>query len=246
MANFGVDVVLPVVKDFFRTVLKTLGPHAPLHSEAKLLNWCSSEVSQDAVYHYRCLCHELTKTLSVDETFASCLNKSGYWLSVVAFWNAAMAQMWPMIIQKEQRMGPGPENLRRSGESVNGFFHIQIHVRRKHSVGRLAKKDVAKREKNTADTSRLPLECAGSPTSQSVLWNNGNSISCSPGCAYVSKIKRTNHCRSATSWSCVCVSVAILRGKRIWEHPGISKFALACILQETLLHIARFVLGTTC
>ena len=38
MANFGVDVVLPVVKDFFRTVLKTLGPHAPLHSEAKLLN----------------------------------------------------------------------------------------------------------------------------------------------------------------------------------------------------------------
>ena len=155
MANFGVDVVLPVVKDFFRTVLKTLGPHAPLHSEAKLLNWCSSEVSQDAVYHYRCLCHELTKTLSVDETFASCLNKSGYWLSVVAFWNAAMAQMWPMIIQKEQRMGLDPKICDEAVKVSMDFFTYRFMF-----GASILSADLRKRTwQNVKKTQLTPADC---------------------------------------------------------------------------------------
>eukprot|EP00438_Fugacium_kawagutii_P009631 Skav214980 [mRNA] locus=scaffold508:78764:83263:- [translate_table: standard] len=100
MAEFGSKVVLPYVKDIFRAVLKTVGPHAPLPTDSPLLQWSCSAASQEEVYSYRLLCHSFTKTLSMDETFATCLNKNGYWLSVVAFWNAVLAQMWPSILQK--------------------------------------------------------------------------------------------------------------------------------------------------
>ena len=109
MADFGADVVLPLVKEIYRTVLKTLGPHAPLPSQAALLSWNSGASAQDAVYRYRRRCHNMTKTLPVDETFASCLNKSGYWLSVVAFWNAVLAQIWPGIVGKEDAASVHPE-----------------------------------------------------------------------------------------------------------------------------------------
>lgn len=101
MAEFGAQVVLPYVKAMFRAVLKTIGPHAPLPTDSPLLQWACSAASQHEVYSYRLLCHAFTKTpLSMDETFATCLNKNGYWLSVVAFWNSVLAQMWPSMLKK--------------------------------------------------------------------------------------------------------------------------------------------------
>lgn len=122
MANFGVDVVLPIVKTLFRTVLKTLGPHAPLQTGSPLLNWCSSESAQWAVYSYTCLCFELTKTLPVKETFASCLNKNGYWLSLIAFWNAVLVQMWPVIIGNTDSVSLCPEISDAAVKTSMDFF----------------------------------------------------------------------------------------------------------------------------
>lgn len=40
--------------------------------------------------------------LHMVKTLASCLNKNGYWLSVVAFWNRLMAQLWPAVTRCEE------------------------------------------------------------------------------------------------------------------------------------------------
>ena len=102
MSEFGNRVALPIMKELFRSVLFTLGPHAPLPTNSSWLSWASSEKTQEEVYLYRCLCHELTKTESMDETFATCLNKSGYWLSVVAFLNTVLEQMWVGVLEKKE------------------------------------------------------------------------------------------------------------------------------------------------
>ena len=82
MADFGAQVVIPLIKDFFRAVLQSLGPHAPLPTQSDLLTWSCSAATQRHVHLYRCLCHSFTKTcelsVSMEETFATCLNKNGY------------------------------------------------------------------------------------------------------------------------------------------------------------------------
>lgn len=128
MADFGTRVVLPVVKDIFRTVLKTVGPHAPLPTDAELLSWSSSTAVQEEVHLYRCLCHAFTKTLSMDmdETFATCLNKNGYWLSVVSFWNALLAQIWPKVLRKDESLALRPEICDAAVKTAMDFFTVRF------------------------------------------------------------------------------------------------------------------------
>lgn len=145
MADFGADVVLPLVKDVYRTVLKMLGPHAPLQSQAALLTWNSTALAQDAVYRYRRICHNMTKTLHVDETFASCLNKSGYWLSVVGFWNAVLAQIWPGIAGKKDALSLQPEIGDDAVRLAMDFFYISLSVWCWNSFCRYPQEDLAEK-----------------------------------------------------------------------------------------------------
>ena len=98
MASFESKVVVPILKDLFLSMLKTLGPHAPLPSDAPLLHWSTVKATQEDVHLYRVLCHELTRTIPMDETLANCLNKNGYWLSSVGFLNEVLVQMWPSVV----------------------------------------------------------------------------------------------------------------------------------------------------
>ncbi|CAE7236068.1 unnamed protein product [Symbiodinium sp. CCMP2592] len=94
-AQFGQQVALPILKRIFRIVLRTLGPHSPLPTDSPLLSWVADAEGLQAVYEFRLLCSDLTKTLDMDETFASCVNKSGYWLTTIAFWTSVLSQVWP-------------------------------------------------------------------------------------------------------------------------------------------------------
>jgi len=94
-AQFGQQVALPLLKRVFRIVLRTLGPHSPLPTDSPLLNWNADAEGLQAVYEFRLKCSDLTKTLDMDETFASCVNKSGYWLTTIAFWTSVLSQVWP-------------------------------------------------------------------------------------------------------------------------------------------------------
>ena len=98
MASFESRVVVPILKELFLSMLKTLGPHAPLPSDALLLHWSTLKATQEDVHAYRVLCHELTRTTPMDETLANCLNKNGYWLSSVGFLNEVLVQMWPSVV----------------------------------------------------------------------------------------------------------------------------------------------------
>ena len=52
------------------------------------------------MYNYRLSCFAQTKTLaSKDETFASCLNKAGYWVSLTSFLNTILMQAWPTVLR---------------------------------------------------------------------------------------------------------------------------------------------------
>ncbi|CAE7518350.1 Ammecr1l, partial [Symbiodinium necroappetens] len=87
-------------KSFFRVLLKHLGPHATLPSDSPLLRWKCGREACDAVYNYRLSCFAQTKTLaSKDETFASCLNKAGYWVSLTSFLNTILMQAWPTVLR---------------------------------------------------------------------------------------------------------------------------------------------------
>lgn len=94
-AQFGQQVALPLLKRVFRIVLRTLGPHSPLPTDSPLLSWNADAEGLQAVYEFRLKCSDLTKTLDMDETFASCVNKSGYWLTTIAFWTSVLSQVWP-------------------------------------------------------------------------------------------------------------------------------------------------------
>ncbi|CAE7877999.1 unnamed protein product, partial [Symbiodinium microadriaticum] len=94
-AQFGQQIALPILKRLFRIVLRTLGPHSPLPTDSPLLSWSADAEGLQAVYELRLLCSDLTKTLDMDETFASCINKSGYWLTTIAFWTSILRQVWP-------------------------------------------------------------------------------------------------------------------------------------------------------
>ena len=86
------------MKSIFRLVLQHLGPQAPLPTDSPLLAWCADEEGKEAVYRFRLVCSDLTRTLGVDETFASCLNKSGYWLASVGFWSSVLCQLWGNVL----------------------------------------------------------------------------------------------------------------------------------------------------
>eukprot|EP00438_Fugacium_kawagutii_P024089 Skav218388 [mRNA] locus=scaffold3482:8652:12922:- [translate_table: standard] len=102
LADFGNEVVIPLIKNIFRFVLRTVGPHAPLPTDSPLLRWFCCSSSQQEVHRYRLICHSFTKTLPMDETFATCLNKNGYWLSVISFWNSLLQQSWPAVLQGDR------------------------------------------------------------------------------------------------------------------------------------------------
>ena len=93
-AQFGTELALPLLKACFRLVLQHLGPQAPLPTDSPLLAWSACDRGQEAVYRFRLMCSDLRRTLNVDETFASCLNKSGYWLASVSFWSSVLSQLW--------------------------------------------------------------------------------------------------------------------------------------------------------
>ena len=122
MSEFGNRVALPLMKDLFRSMLLTLGPHAPLPTDSPLLSWASDEKTQEEVHLYRCLCHELTKTRLMDETFATCLNKSGYWLSVVAFLNTLLEQMWVGVLEKKKNVSLCPRIGENAVKASMDFF----------------------------------------------------------------------------------------------------------------------------
>ena len=103
-AQFGNYVAIPVVKAVFRLVLQHLGPQAPLPTDSPLLSWATDESGQAAVYRYRLLCSDLTRTLPVQEPFASCLNKNGYWLACVGFWNSVLGQIWRGAVAEDRDM----------------------------------------------------------------------------------------------------------------------------------------------
>ena len=126
MALFGEVVVLPRIKRIFRFMLKSLGPHAPLPTDSRLLSWSGSEAAQEEVHRYRVLCHELTRMLHMDETFASCLNKNGYWLSVVAFWNNLLAQIWPSITTNDEAPALTPAITDVAVRSSMDFFTFRF------------------------------------------------------------------------------------------------------------------------
>ncbi|CAJ1363411.1 unnamed protein product, partial [Effrenium voratum] len=99
-ASFGADVAIPVLKNLFRLLLSKIGPHAPIASDNPVLSWSCSEEARAAVHGFRVVCHELTQTLGgqITETFASGLNKSGYWLACVSFWTSLLGQLWPAAL----------------------------------------------------------------------------------------------------------------------------------------------------
>ena len=97
-AQFGSCVVLPVVKTIFRLVLRHLGPQAPLPTDSPLLNWSAAEDGKRAVYRFRLECSDSSKLLGLTETFASALNKSGYWLASVGFWASVLSQLWNHVL----------------------------------------------------------------------------------------------------------------------------------------------------
>ena len=86
-ANFGNDVVLPLIKDLFRLILRHLGPHAP--PEPKVFRWeIENEDVKRAVHSWsdRRLCNDITRVRAdINDTFGSALNKCGYWMSSVSF-----------------------------------------------------------------------------------------------------------------------------------------------------------------
>ena len=97
-ANFGRDVVLPLVKDVFRLVLLNLGSHVPWASDNPMFSWGASKEERKFVRQYPVKCYELTRENPQTETVASCLNKAGYWLSCVSFWNTVLEQVWPHVL----------------------------------------------------------------------------------------------------------------------------------------------------
>lgn len=109
MAEFESTVAIPILKEIFHLMLKTLGPHAPLPSDAPLLHWSTMKATQEDVHLYRVLCHELTRTMPMDETLANCLNKNGYWLSSVGFLNAVLHQMWPCVVDGNEKCQLQPQ-----------------------------------------------------------------------------------------------------------------------------------------
>ena len=109
MAEFESTVAIPILKEIFHLMLKTLGPHAPLPSDAPLLHWSTTKATQEDVHLYRVFCHELTRTMPMDGTLATCLNKNGYWLSSVGFLNAVLNQMWPCVVDRNEKCQLQPQ-----------------------------------------------------------------------------------------------------------------------------------------
>ena len=120
VAFFREVVVLPRIKQVFRFTLKSLGPHAPLPADSPLLSWFGSEAALSVP-----TAHELTRTLQMDETFASCL-KTGYWLSVVAFWNSLLAQIWPSVTRNEEIPSLTPDITDVAARSSMDFFTFRF------------------------------------------------------------------------------------------------------------------------
>ena len=189
MADFGTRVVLPVVKDIFRTVLKTVGPHAPLPTDAELLSWSSSTAAQEEVHLYRCLCHAFTKTLAMDmdETFATCLNKNGYWLSVVSFWNALLAQIWPKVLRKDE-FSATSRDLRCSSQDSHGLFHGEVSFWRWCIVRRHTEENVAEGQEDAADRHRESVEFSCRFVIEGVMWYHNHTGHSCPSSAHVSAI----------------------------------------------------------
>ena len=67
-SQFGNDVVLPLVKSYFRLVLQHLGPQAPFLSNSPLLRWSADDAGKQAVYQFRLVCSDITRTLFTKET----------------------------------------------------------------------------------------------------------------------------------------------------------------------------------
>ena len=167
LSGFGVDVVIPMVKRFFRALLKQLGPRAPLPSNSALLRWKGAEDTRQAVYQYRLRCHACTKTCARDETFAACLNKAAYWLSSTSFLNAVLKQLWPSVVnpavQPQVRLEPRVEEDS-VNKACNGLLYISVPLRRVHLGGRHAAASLA--EEEACDTCRIvamgPRRCSPS------------------------------------------------------------------------------------
>ena len=62
----------------------------------------------------------------MEETFATCLNKNGYWLSSVSFWNALLAQLWPQILNKEESICLKPEICDNAVRTAMDFFTFRF------------------------------------------------------------------------------------------------------------------------
>ena len=94
----GTELALPLLKACFRLVLQHLGPQAPLPTDSPRLAWSACDEGQEAVYRFRLMCSDLRRTLNVEETFASCLNKSVYWLASASFWSSVLSQLWKIAL----------------------------------------------------------------------------------------------------------------------------------------------------
>ena len=89
---------MPVIKNIFRLV----GPQSTLPTDSPLLTWATDEAGRQAVYQYGLIYSDLTKTLHVEEPFASCLNKSGYWLANIGFWASVLRQVWVAAVAEDE------------------------------------------------------------------------------------------------------------------------------------------------
>ncbi|CAJ1453396.1 unnamed protein product, partial [Effrenium voratum] len=93
LQGFEKQVVMPILRRIFQSVLKSIGCKAPMAIDAPAREWKLTPALKEVFHAYRLTCRDVTKRTFFGETLATGLHKAPYWVSTVALFGTLMEEL---------------------------------------------------------------------------------------------------------------------------------------------------------
>ena len=115
LKNFANDVAFPILADFFKGIMTTLGPRVPIHDAHPLQKWRFSAAQDELMKRMQRVCHDLSKDPRTRRTLRSGLNKCSYWIAQQSLYVSIHRALGSRVLRgeavSEKDLQPGFEML---------------------------------------------------------------------------------------------------------------------------------------